>query len=84
MNAFTRRNFIGTAAAAVGSLAVLQKVAGADRSRSDPGPANAGLDGQDPDSIWPPATDSKSLVQNFKYHSPLQINALTKADGHAR
>jgi hypothetical protein len=64
MNAFTRRNFIGTAAAAVGSLAVLQKVAGADRSRSDPGPANAGLDGQDPDSIWPPATDSKSLVQN--------------------
>jgi hypothetical protein len=45
MNAFTRRNFIGTAAAAVGSLAVLQKVAGADRSRSDPGPANAGLDG---------------------------------------
>ena len=67
MNAFTRRNFIGTAAAAVGSLAVLQKVAGADRSRSDPGPANAGLDGQNPDSIWPPATDSKSLVQNFKY-----------------
>jgi oxalate decarboxylase len=67
MNAFTRRNFIGTAAAAVGSLAVLQKVAGADRSRSDPGPANAGLDGQDPDSIWPPGTDSKSLVQNFKY-----------------
>src|SRR6059058_2489378 len=67
MNAFTRRNFIGTAAAAVGSLAVLQKVAGADRSRSDPGPANAGLDGQNPDSIWPPASDSKSLVQNFKY-----------------
>ena len=67
MNAFTRRNFIGTAAAAVGSLAVLQKVAGADRSRSDPGPANAGLDGQNPDSIWPPSTDSKSLVQNFKY-----------------
>jgi oxalate decarboxylase len=25
------------------------------------------LDGQNPDSIWPPATDSKSLVQNFKY-----------------
>lgn len=67
MNAFARRNFIGTAAAAVGSFAVLQKVAGADRSRSDPGPANAGLDGQDPNSIWPPATDSKSLVQNFKY-----------------
>src|SRR5229473_584804 len=67
MSAFTRRSFIGTAAAAVGSFAAVQKVIGADRSRSDPGPANPGLDGQNPDSIWPPATDSKSLVQNFKY-----------------
>ena len=67
MNAFTRRSFIGTAAAAVGSFAALQKVPGADRSRSDPGPANHALDGQNPDSIWPPSTDSKSLVQNFKY-----------------
>src|SRR6266446_5568441 len=67
MSAFTRRNFIGTAAAAVGSLATLQKVVGADRSKSDPGPANHELDSQNPDSIWPPATDSKSLVQNFKY-----------------
>jgi len=67
MSAFTRRSFIGTAAAAVGSFAALQKVTGADRSKSDPGPANPGLDGQNPDSIWPPATDSKSLVQNFKY-----------------
>ena len=30
-------------------------------------PANPGLDAQNPDSIWPPATDSKSLVRNFKY-----------------
>jgi oxalate decarboxylase len=67
MSAFTRRSFLGTAAAAVGSFAALQKVAGADRSKSDPGPANPALDGQNPDSIWPPATDSKSLVQNFKY-----------------
>ncbi len=67
MSEFTRRNFLGTAAAAVGSLAALQKVAGADRSKSDPGPANKELDAQNPDSIWPPATDSKSLVQNFKY-----------------
>src|SRR6266852_6248150 len=67
MSAFTRRSFIGTAAAAVGSFAAVQKVIGADRSRSDPGPANPGLDGQNPDSIWPPPTDSKSLVQNFKY-----------------
>src|SRR5713101_3104441 len=67
MSAFTRRSFIGTAAAAVGSFATVQKVIGADRSKSDPGPANPGLDGQNPDSIWPPAADSKSLVQNFKY-----------------
>src|SRR5437879_9767117 len=67
MSAFTRRSFIGTAAAMVGSFAALQKVTGADRSKSDPGPANPALDGQNPDSIWPPPTDSKSLVQNFKY-----------------
>ena len=67
MSTLTRRNFIGKTAIAISSIAALQKVAGADRSRSDPGPANLGLDGQDPDSIWPPATDSKSLVQNFKY-----------------
>jgi oxalate decarboxylase len=67
MSKFTRRNFIGTAAAAVGSVAALQKVVGADRSKSDPGPANHELDGQNPDSTWPPATDSKSLVRNFKY-----------------
>src|SRR5436309_7567974 len=67
MSTLTRRNFIGKTAIAISSIAALQKVAGADRSRSDPGPANLGLDGQDPDSMWPPATDSKSLVQNFKY-----------------
>ena len=67
MSAFTRRSFLGTAAAAVGSFAALQKVAGADRSRNDPGPANQTLDGQNPDATWPPDTDSKSLVQNFKY-----------------
>ena len=67
MSTLTRRNFIGKTAIAISSIAALQKVAGADRSRSDPGPANLGLDGQDPDSIWPPVTDSKSLVQNFKY-----------------
>src|SRR6266853_1638895 len=67
MSEFTRRNFIGKTAVALGSIAALQKVAGADRSKSDPGPANQPLDGQNPDSIWPPRTDSKSLVQNFKY-----------------
>src|SRR6202165_4429851 len=38
-----------------------------DRSATDPGPANAGLDPQNPDSAWPPGTDSKSLVPTFKY-----------------
>ena len=45
----------------------MQKVVGADRSKTDPGPANKELDAQNPDSMWPPATDSKSLVKNFKY-----------------
>jgi oxalate decarboxylase len=67
MSEFTRRSFIGKTAVAIGSFAALQKVVGADRSRTDPGPANQVLDGQNPDSIWPPGTDSKSLVQNFKY-----------------
>src|SRR6266576_2599577 len=72
MSTFTRRSFIGKTAVAIGSFAALQKVVGAevaasDRSRSDPGPANQTLDDQNPDSIWPPNTDSKSLVQTFKY-----------------
>src|SRR6266480_7208168 len=67
MSTFTRRSFIGKTAVAIGSFAALQKVVGADRSRTDPGPANSPLDRQNADSTWPPATDSKSLVQNFKY-----------------
>jgi oxalate decarboxylase len=77
----SRRGFleVGSAAlgAAVGALAVsgaaaaqeqtkTQKPAG-DRSKTDPGPANPSLDGQNPDATWPPPTDSKSLVQTFKY-----------------
>ena len=65
MSILTRRNFLGTVVAA-GGLTALKKVVGADHP-NDPGPANASLDGQNPDSIWPPNTDSKSLVQNFKY-----------------
>jgi oxalate decarboxylase len=34
---------------------------------SDPGPKNVPLDGQNPDSLWPPPTDSKSLIPAFKY-----------------
>jgi oxalate decarboxylase len=74
----SRRGFLGSSsavlAAAVGAFSASSAVAQdqsqngpGDRSKSDPGPANSPLDGQNPDSIWPPSTDSKSLVQNFKY-----------------
>ena len=66
MSEFTRRSFIGKTAIAIGSFAALQKVVNA-ANPTDPGPANRLLDGQNPDSMWPPGTDSKSLVQNFKY-----------------
>jgi len=76
----SRRGFLGAGSAAlataVGALAgasataqaqsEAQKATG-DRSKSDPGPGNPDLDGQNPDSAWPPSTDSKSLVQTFKY-----------------
>jgi oxalate decarboxylase len=55
------------APAAALAVAGMVPAMGADRSRTDPGPSNPPLDGQNPDSVWPPATDSKSLVQNFKY-----------------
>src|ERR1044071_5327824 len=80
MSEFTRRSFIGKTAVAIGSFAALQKIAGADRSKTDPGPANPMLDGQNPDSTWPPVTDSKSLVQNFKY--PLQVAMWNPGSGH--
>ncbi|MEY2560971.1 MAG: oxalate decarboxylase [Verrucomicrobiota bacterium] len=63
----SRRRFLGVGAAALAAAGIAVPALAADRSRTDPGPANQGLDGQNPDSIWPPATDSKSLVQNFKY-----------------
>src|ERR1700693_2942308 len=76
----SRRGFLGVGSAAltvaVGALTVsgaaaqeqskTQKAAG-DKSKSDPGPANPNLYGHNPNSIWPPSTDSKSLVQTFKY-----------------
>ena len=64
---FSRRRFLGLGAAALAAAGIGVPALAADRSRTDPGPSNQGLDGQNPDSIWPPATDSKSLVQNFKY-----------------
>jgi oxalate decarboxylase len=79
----SRRGFLGVGSAAlagavgafsVGSVAAQQAQEPAkdqkdqkDRSRNDPGPANPPLDAQNPDSEWPPSTDSKSLVPTFKY-----------------
>jgi oxalate decarboxylase len=57
--------------------------AAADRSQTDPGPKNSDLDAQNPDSVWPPVTDSKSLVPNFKY--PFSFaNKRTYAAGWSR
>src|ERR1700736_3819643 len=83
MSILTRRNFLGTVAAAAGGLTALQKVIGADRSLTDPGPANPMLDGQNPDSTWPPSTDSKSLVPTFKYPFSL-ANKRTYEGGWSR
>jgi oxalate decarboxylase len=89
---FSRRGFLGVGsaalAAAAGSLAVSAAMAQenqprTDRSATDPGPANAGLDAQNPDSAWPPATDSKSLVPTFKYPFSL-ANKRTYEGGWSR
>src|SRR5438477_6581732 len=67
-NGITRRKMMFHTASAAGLVAAgIVPAMGADRSKSDPGPANSSLDGQNADSMWPPATDSKSLVQAFKY-----------------
>ena len=72
----TRRGFIGVGSAALAAAGILTGSAATgqeqgntkqDRGKSIPGPANAPLDAQNPDSMWPPPTDSKSLVQAFKY-----------------
>src|SRR5271169_1554515 len=78
-NEVSRRGFLGVSSAALAaavafsaSSAVAQdqksyQNAPSDRGRSDPGPANPPLDSENPDFIWPPSTDSKSLVPTFKY-----------------
>ena len=64
----TRRNvMLHLAPAAALAATGIVPAFGEDRSKTDPGPQNPQLDAQNSDSIWPPATDSKSLVQNFKY-----------------
>jgi hypothetical protein len=76
---FSRRGFLGVGSAALATVAGRSAVSsaiaqenpavksGTDRSAIDPGPSNEPLDTQNRDSAWPPATDSKSLVQAFKY-----------------
>src|SRR5712671_204050 len=61
----SRRGFLGAGVtlAAAGVLAAKAN----DRSTSDPGPGNSTLDAQNADTMWPPSTDSKSLVPTFKY-----------------
>jgi oxalate decarboxylase len=76
----SRRGFLGVSsgalAAGVGALSIADAAAqertrsatpANDRSKTDPGPANAPQDAQNPDSTWPPGTDSKSLIRTFKY-----------------
>src|SRR2546421_2419577 len=75
---FSRRKFLETGSVALAAAGLLSAADAAAqdqkpyptknaRSATDPGPGNPPLNGQNPDSAWPPATDSKSLVQNFKY-----------------
>src|SRR5258707_5264819 len=61
----SRRGFLGAGMtlAAAGVFAAKAD----DRSTSDPGPANAGLDAQNADTKWPPSTNSHNLVPTFKY-----------------
>src|SRR5882762_5505435 len=61
----SRRGFLG-AGVTLAAASLLAAKAG-DRSASDPGPGNSTLDAQNSDSMWPPSTDSKSLVPTFKY-----------------
>src|SRR6266581_4014536 len=77
----SRRGFLG-AGMTLAAAGVLAAKAG-DRSASDPGPGNHGLDAQNPDSMWPPATDSKSLVPTFKYPFSL-ANKRTYEGGWSR
>ncbi len=69
-------------AAALAAAGIVPAMAD-DRSRTDPGPGNHELDAQNPDSMWPPATDSKSLVPVFKYPFSL-ANKRTYQGGWSR
>jgi oxalate decarboxylase len=74
---FSRRGFLGVGSAALAAAGVLSAADAVaqeqhpyptkgDRSSSAPGPGNAAIDGQNPDSFLPPQTDA-GAVQAFKY-----------------
>ena len=69
----SRRGFLSVSSAALATVASSLTVSGAvgqerpQIQQTDPGPSNGPLDNQNPDSAWPPDTDSKSLVRTFKY-----------------
>ncbi|HLV87638.1 MAG TPA: cupin domain-containing protein [Candidatus Sulfotelmatobacter sp.] len=72
----SRRGFLGVGSATLAAAGILKVTAASqekklyptknDRSASAPGPGNAALDGQNPDSFLPPPTDAGG-VQTFKY-----------------
>jgi len=62
----SRRGFLGMGATAL-AVAGLAPALRAAAANTDPGPGNSVLDGQNQDSTWPPATDSKSSIPMFKY-----------------
>src|SRR2546426_2544951 len=91
---FSRRKFLETGSVALAAAGLLSAADAAaqdqkpyptknDRSATDPGPGNPPLNAQNPDSAWPPATDSKSLVQTFKYPFSL-ANKRTYEGGWSR
>jgi len=76
---FSRRGFLGMGSAALAAAGMLSATEAAaqekeqkaypskeDRSASAPGPGNAQIDEQNPDSFLPPQTDAGG-VQTFKY-----------------
>src|SRR5437899_5416762 len=76
---FTRRGVLGVGSAALAVAGIVPAMAG-DRSRSDPGPGNPALDAQNPDTMWPPSTDSKTLVPTFKYPFSLANKRVYEGD----
>jgi oxalate decarboxylase len=74
---YSRRGFLGIGSAALAAAGMLSGAeatgqerqsyaTNTDRSASAPGPGNAPLDSQNPDSFLPPSTDAGG-VQSFKY-----------------